>query len=334
MKKFLLLFSFIFFAVALSGQTPQKFKYQAVARNTSGTVITNQAVSLRLSILHGSEFGTPVYTETHQTTTNEFGLINLNIGEGSTSDNFSEINWSDGLYFVKVELDPAGGTNYTTAGTSQLLSVPYALYAEQAGTTENTWQLSGQNIFYDSGNVGIGTSSPTTSKLEVRADETTAPDDTLFVVKNQQGKPVFAVYPGGVRIFVNEESRGSSSGFAVGLLGTARNNEEFFRVTPDSTRVYIRDTQGARGSAKGFAVGLLSTAKETGSDLLQVMSDSTRIYTKEAERGSAGGFAVGLLSTARGTEGNYMYMVPDNYFIGHHAGDALQTGIYTGVYNT
>ena len=90
--------------------------------------------------MQGSDTGTAVYTETHTTTTNANGLVTLNIGAGTTGDDFSTIDWSTGSYFVKAETDPNGGTNYTIAGTSQLLSVPYALYAkstEAVATDEN-----------------------------------------------------------------------------------------------------------------------------------------------------------------------------------------------------
>jgi hypothetical protein len=83
-----------------------------------------------MSILQGSVSGSSVYTETHSPTTNSSGLISLEIGGGmNTTGNFSSIDWSNGPYYLKREVDPVGGTNYTIIGTSQFLSVPYAMYA-------------------------------------------------------------------------------------------------------------------------------------------------------------------------------------------------------------
>lgn len=123
----------------LLAQSPESFKYQAVIRNNSGEVIKDKAVSIKISILQSSISGSVVYVEDHSVVTNSIGLVNLNIGNGTTSDVFSSIDWSNGPYFTKIELDADGGTSYTEIGTSQLLSVPYALYATKAYEAENTF---------------------------------------------------------------------------------------------------------------------------------------------------------------------------------------------------
>ncbi len=130
----LLTFSFCLVSFPAGAQSPQAFKYQTVVRNASNQPIPNQAVSLKISILQGSATGTAVYEETHAATTNVLGIVNLEIGNGTlVSGSFAGINWGTNSYYVKIELDPAGGTAYQNMGTSQLLSVPYALYAA-AGT--------------------------------------------------------------------------------------------------------------------------------------------------------------------------------------------------------
>lgn len=119
----------------LFAQTPQSFPYQAVARNSSGNLLTGQLISVRFSILDGSPGGAVVYQESQSVTTNPLGLFNVNIGQGTVlSGTFSSINWGSGSKYLKVELDPNGGAIYTMMGTSQLLSVPYALYS---GATSN-----------------------------------------------------------------------------------------------------------------------------------------------------------------------------------------------------
>lgn len=130
----ILCFVNLFLAAQLHAQAPAGFKYQSVLRRADGTALANQNVSVRISILRGSLTGSAVYSETHGVTTNGFGIINLNIGEGgSKSGNISTINWGSDTYFIKVEMDEAGGNSYALSGTSQLLSVPYALYATNAG---------------------------------------------------------------------------------------------------------------------------------------------------------------------------------------------------------
>ncbi|QBZ99051.1 leucine-rich repeat domain-containing protein [Flavobacterium sangjuense] len=130
MKK-LLSFLIILSVCSVFAQSPQKMSYQAILRNTSDGLIINTAVGMKVSILKGSVTGTVVYEETHTTTTNINGLISIEIGAGNiTSGSFAAINWGNDSYFVKTETDPTGGNNYTITGTSQLLSVPYAFYAE------------------------------------------------------------------------------------------------------------------------------------------------------------------------------------------------------------
>lgn len=128
MKKIYLLLLFV--CTTLFAQVPQGFSYQAVALNSSGTAVASAPVRVRLSILESSATGTASYVETHNPTTNNVGLFTLTIGMGTpTTGTFANINWAQNSKFLKVELDVANGTNYVTIGSSQLLSVPYAMYA-------------------------------------------------------------------------------------------------------------------------------------------------------------------------------------------------------------
>jgi len=133
MKKLIILFLMLALAISVLAQSPQKLNYQAVIRNAGNALITNQAVRMRVSILKSTDTGTAVYVETHTPQTNANGLAVIEIGGGTVvSGDFSSIDWSAGPYFLKTETDPSGGTNYTITGTSQLLSVPYALHAVKA----------------------------------------------------------------------------------------------------------------------------------------------------------------------------------------------------------
>lgn len=134
MKKILYLFIASIFSASLYAQAPESFKYQSVVRDAAGVIIANQGVSFRLSIHQTSATGTIVYSETQTMTTNSYGLANMSIGSGVlVSGNFATIDWSLGPYFLEVEFDQTGGSSYTSMGSSQLLSVPYALYAETSG---------------------------------------------------------------------------------------------------------------------------------------------------------------------------------------------------------
>ncbi len=128
MKKLLTLSLIAALTLSVFAQAPQRLSYQAVIRNSTGGLVTSHAVGMKISILQGSASGTAVYVETHTTTTNANGLATIEIGGGSVvSGTFATINWASGTYYLKTETDPAGGSSYTIVGTSQLLSVPYAL---------------------------------------------------------------------------------------------------------------------------------------------------------------------------------------------------------------
>lgn len=124
MKRISTLLAAVMLTGAVWAQSPEMMSYQAVIRNSGNALVSNQSVGMRVSILQGSESGTSVYTETHTATTNINGLVSIEIGTGSTSDDFESIDWSGDIYFIKTETDPTGGTNYTITGTSQLMSVP------------------------------------------------------------------------------------------------------------------------------------------------------------------------------------------------------------------
>jgi hypothetical protein len=134
-------------------QVPQKISYQAVIRNNDDELIINSQVGMKISILQTSATDSAVYAETHLPTTNGNGLISIEIGNGTlVTGNFDSIDWADGPFFIKTETDLSGGTNYTITGTSQLLSVPYALYAMSAGAVTSTHYVGelygGGVIFY------------------------------------------------------------------------------------------------------------------------------------------------------------------------------------------
>jgi hypothetical protein len=133
MKKILLISLLLCIALQLSAQAPQQFSFQGVARDAAGKVIANTNVSLRLTIHEALPAGVNVYQETHKPLTSNGGIFTVSVGAGNDkSGSISDIKWSAGSFFLHVELDAAGGSNYIDLGATQLLSVPYALHAGQA----------------------------------------------------------------------------------------------------------------------------------------------------------------------------------------------------------
>jgi hypothetical protein len=129
----------VFLPLLASAQAPEKMSYQAVIRNNSNNLVTKSNIGIQVSILQNAADGPAVYVERHFPTTNVNGLVTLEIGDGTiVSGDFTTIDWENGPYFIKTETDLNGGANYTITGTSQLLSVPYALHSKTAETVTGT----------------------------------------------------------------------------------------------------------------------------------------------------------------------------------------------------
>ncbi len=234
------------------------------------------------------------------------------------------------------------------------MSVPYSLYSSQSGSSVSLWNVTGSDIYFNGGNVGIGTATPY-SKLEINGSSNS---DALFVIKNNVGDTVMAVYNEGVRFFVDDMSKSARGGFAIGNKNT-RSNNSIFTVTSDSVRIYFNES--AKPVRGGFAIGNKNTQKGV-SDIFYVNSDSVRIYFDETAKPVRGGFAIGNKNTQKGVSDyffvnndstrittsstggfgissrdakpgngngngiNYLNITPDNMFIGQEAGENNQGG--------
>jgi hypothetical protein len=299
MKRIIAILSFLAINLSLFCQAPNSFKYQAVLRDARGNPKANTNVTINIDFLQGSATGNAVYSENFRITTDGSGLVNLDLGTGTaTLGTMGGINWGTGMYFIKVTVDGI------VLGTSQLLSVPYALYAQKTG-----------NAF--SGNYNDLTNKPvlfngTAPKIAVNG-ETTNMDEALFEVKNKNSQTVFAVYSEGVRIYVDDGAKGSKGGFAIGGFGTAKGvSQDYFVVTPDQIRMYIDDTPG-KGAKGGFAIGGFSASKGITQNLLVVNPDSIRAYIDTNNgKGSKGGFAVGGFDAVKGVAEDYLRVTRDS----------------------
>ena len=141
LSSLLIAFCCLFLGTKANAQAPDGINYQAVIRNSSGTLIANTTIAIRIQIKQTSASGTIVFQERHSVTTSAQGVVNLVIGQGTLlGGNFSTINWATGPYFVSLGVSFTNGTNYLDYGSQQLMSVPYALYAKNAGNQLNQWR--------------------------------------------------------------------------------------------------------------------------------------------------------------------------------------------------
>lgn len=234
-------------------QVPEKMSYQAIIRNAVGQVLPNQSIAIKASILQGSPAGAAVYSERLTGNTNTNGLVTLEIGSGTVlTGTFNAINWSTGSYYLKTETDLAGGTNYTITGTSQLLSVPYAMFAKSAGTVSGgAFVIPYVNTFNNSGNLfsltndGDGTSI---EGINNTATSNTAP--VRGIVSN--------VAPGGFSSGIRGINNGTG-GLGVGVYGShAGSGWGVYGVTPAGLGVY--------GNASGAGYGVYANSN-TGTGL-------------------------------------------------------------------
>jgi len=234
-KRLLNLIIMLLAGISVYAQAPNSFKYQAVVRDASSNIIASQNVSFKLSVYKGTTTGLVVYSETHTVTTNNYGLANLNIGAGTlVSGSFSTIDWGSDLYFIKTELDAAGGSTFSDMGISQLQSVPYALSAKSvsgmeladltdvatSGATMNqilSWD--GSSWVPITPSVGTTYNAGTGISLTGTTFSNSAPDQTVTL--NQSGATsVSGTYPN-FTISSTDNNTTYSAGTGMSLSGTS-----------------------------------------------------------------------------------------------------------------
>jgi hypothetical protein len=218
-------FVILTFLVTLAfSQAPHSFRYQTVVRNNAGELLSDQPVGIRISILSGSPTGLVVFSETYSLITSSMGLINLSVGTGSAeTGSIEDIPWGNGTFFMRIDVDKDGGDNYEFMGTSQLLSVPYALYAEKAGNGGNNeselyWHRNVNHLFYNDGNIGIGTDQPQNA-LSIVANEEEWPGRIMLSLKNTSTGPKSLAY---MKIYSGPGETGTALGH---ISNTYRANE-------------------------------------------------------------------------------------------------------------
>ncbi len=256
MRRLLATILAVLLTTMLLAQVPQGFNYTALVRNADGTAMKNKQIELSVSLQNPSE--EVYYSETHNVTTNSNGIISLIIGSGTpTNGDFTAVPWQNGDVLIQLEVNGKKLDNAT-----QLQSVPYAMFSQKSA-------------------------------------ELISPNDNggaLFAVKNQKGDTVFAVYPDGVRVYVDKDNSGKAfrGGFAVATRGFGKGDEptNVFSVTPDSTRVYVKEK--GKSSRGGFAVATRGFNHKGNKDkvIFATTPDSTRIYIDDNGKSTRGGFAI------------------------------------------
>jgi hypothetical protein len=236
MKKIFTIAAALLITASVWAQAPEKMKYQAVVRDANNVLVTSTAVGMQISILQTTATGTAVYVETHTPTSNANGLVSLEIGTGTVvSGAFTTIDWANGTYFIKTETDPTGGTTYTISGTSQLMSVPYALHAK---TAENV-----ANDMVDDANADPNN--------EIQIISRTGTTVTLSNGGGTFTDSVGVVYTAGTGIDItNNQISTTESTYTIGL--NAALGGYVFYVTPDGKHGLVAETQDQSTSTNWY----------------------------------------------------------------------------------
>ena len=256
-KFFMSALAVVALAITVTVQTvaQESFAYQAVIRDSEGTLITEKEVGLQFSLMQG---GQTYYVETWKTKTNQYGNITVEIGKGEKkSGSFADVPWHTLDVTLKVEVDPAGGNKYITLGETKISPAPYAMYASKSG----------------------GVAKPNTAAKG---------SETLFEVNDRNGNPVFAVTDEGVVVYVDDTDAGKvrRSGFLiVGRNATKEDPEpEYFSVTTDGTQIFV-NSEDSKVRRSGFLIVGRNASKDDDDNqkYMTVDEEGTHVYVDAAD---------------------------------------------------
>lgn len=281
--KLFLLTCLVCFSILSFAQAPQQISYQGVARHSAGTVLVNQSIGVEFKIHQGSIGGTVIFTEAHTISTNAFGLFTLGIGSVNTSG-FSAVNWANGPFFLEIFIDPTGGTSYSSVGTQQLMSVPFALYAQSAGNVTPT-----PTITINSPNT-ISTPSAGNYALSVVSQSLSISSNSLSITNgNTVSLPVATVYTAGTGISITSGSviTNTAPNQTVTITGTgiatATNSSPNYTVNVPSPVMSFNNATGTYSYTQGTyttALSLLPSSsfnQGAGSGILSIGSSTMTI---------------------------------------------------------
>ena len=267
MKKIVLKVAVLFVlvaATAASAFAQGAFAYQAVIRK-DGNVVSNQKVGMRFTLSSDKQ---AYYSETQEPTTNAYGNVSVMVGAGTkVSGDFMKVPWNSMNVMLKIEVDAAGGNNYIELGEIQLQPVPYAYYAKQAGGAKQA--------------------------------STASPDDAIFEVKDKDGQVVFAVYPDGVKVYVDdteEAPKAKRSGLVVTGRKATKDDEsaDYFAVNAEGTQIFVDEDETGKAKRSGLVVtGRKATKDDELNTYLAVDGEGTHVYVDEdSDKAKRSGFVV------------------------------------------
>jgi trimeric autotransporter adhesin len=269
MKKNLSVIAILLICSIASSQVPQGFNYQSVARNAIGNPIGNTNLQVKIGITSDAAGNIFVWEEQHSVTTNDMGLFTLVVGSPSATRiqgsalTFAAINWASSPLYIKTTLQYQG--TWSVMGTAQLWSVPYSMLSSKSVDFAGTFTFDGDTVVIMKP-VSIGSDDAGRALLAVTSIDDSS-GDPLFEVKRKDGQTVFAVYNDAVNIYVPAGTgKASKGGFAIGSFDASKGgaSQDYFRVTPDSVRIYINDNPSftkAPSSKGGFAIGSFDSSK-------------------------------------------------------------------------
>tara|TARA_R110002072_G_scaffold232309_1_gene389676 strand:+ start:26618 stop:28141 length:1524 start_codon:yes stop_codon:yes gene_type:complete len=325
MKQIILALIFLLTPFLSISQVPNLFKFQSVARDVSGVIIPNSLLGLRISIRDLTSTGLIVFQETHTVTTNNFGLFSLNIGGGTNIlGSINTVSWGNGNKFVAIEADLTGGTSYQPFGTSQLLSVPYAIHSNSSNSSlpdgtsvgntmfwnGTSWVINNNNI-YNAGNfIGLGTSAPF-QKLDVNGN-INVPTDSAYMIGNRR-----MFWTNLNSIFIGNNS-GNANTF--GIDNTFLGNNSGITNSSGSQNTFIGNETGVTNLTGGSGTFIGNRAGESNTDGLEntFIGAFAGQFNNLGSHNSFLGVTTGVLNT----DGD------ENTFIGAHAGYSNTTGSF------
>lgn len=270
----------------LFSQSPNLINYQAIARDASGTIIASSNIGLKFKIIQGSPTGTVSYEETNTVTSSASGIFTVAIGSGTpVSGSLSTVDWANGPFYIEISIDPAGGTSYSVVGVSQLLSVPYALYAAKSGSGSSmpTGTVTGQTLYWNQ----LGNKWEVDNNLFNNGNKVTVGDPFIsnnkFKVVSFSGADSSAVFA----------YKANSNGNAAAVRGIATGN------SANSGTLTINPIMGAHfvgynSNSAGTSLGVLGQGVSPSGDGVGVVAVGSTSST-------ANGFAVGLFASAIST---------------------------------
>jgi len=332
MKKAMLLTCGIVFNLILLAQPPQGINYQAVVRNSLGEIVSNQMVNFRFHIRLDSATGTILYTETQDTLTDQFGIASLVIGNGTpVTGTFDCINWTGGNIWIEVEMDPENTYTYVNMGAEQFQSVPYALYSG------SDWNASGDDLYYNEGNVGIGTNAPT-EKLEVVGD--------VFVNNNDLGvEQYISLGPSSPTVSVGREAGSRTLLLKSGVDGMASGAGFKFKIADEDKMMLDENGNlGIGGRIEVFNTGqsiFIGEGAGANDDLDYNANVAIGFEALNANETAIANIAIGYRSLFSNTTGEYNIAIGSNSLHSNTTGGYNAANGYgslhsntTGGYNT